>query len=191
MLIGFGGKKRSGKDTCGNYLIKNYGFVRYSFGDPVKEVARVMFCLTDEQLYGNLKEVVDPRWNLTPRDILQKIGTDLGQFGLHDLFPNINCVSRTFWLKHFQIWYEKNKHRNVVVTDVRFAHEKDMIESLGGIVIHVIRPELNSGDNHISEVELDEHVFKHTITNDQTIEDLNKDVEKIYSNLVFDYLITH
>ena len=59
-ILGICGKKRSGKDTAGEYLIQKYGYVRYAFGDPVKDVCRVMFKFTEEQLYGDKKEVLLP-----------------------------------------------------------------------------------------------------------------------------------
>ena len=66
IIIGLLGKKRSGKDTSGNYLIEKYNFVKYAFADPVKEICRILFDFSDEQLFGNKKEGVDFRWYLTP-----------------------------------------------------------------------------------------------------------------------------
>ena len=51
MIVGFLGRKRSGKDTAVNYLIDNYNFTRYAFGDPVKDVCRTMFNFSEE-IYG-------------------------------------------------------------------------------------------------------------------------------------------
>jgi len=59
MIIGFAGKKRSGKDTIANYLVNKYNFRRYAFGGPVKEVCRILFGFDDEQLYGDRKEELD------------------------------------------------------------------------------------------------------------------------------------
>jgi len=38
MIIGLGGKKGSGKDTLVNYLVENYNFEMYAFGDSLKMV---------------------------------------------------------------------------------------------------------------------------------------------------------
>ena len=59
MIIGFLGEKRSGKDTCGNYIIENYGFERYAFADPIKRACQHLFGFTDEQCWGDLKEEID------------------------------------------------------------------------------------------------------------------------------------
>ena len=46
----YGEKKGSGKDTVSEYLINHYGYNRYAFGDPVKDVCRVMFNFSEDQL---------------------------------------------------------------------------------------------------------------------------------------------
>ena len=55
MIIGIYGKKRSGKDTIANFLCEKYGFIKYGFGDPIKDIAKIMFGFTEEQLYGSKK----------------------------------------------------------------------------------------------------------------------------------------
>ena len=37
-IIGILGNKRVGKDTVADYLVKNYGFIKYNFADPIKEI---------------------------------------------------------------------------------------------------------------------------------------------------------
>ena len=74
MIIGFLGRKRSGKDTVVNYLVKNYNFIRYAFGDPVKEVCKIMFnpnLISYEELLKVFWETHDPT-------TLNKQGDDIG-----------------------------------------------------------------------------------------------------------------
>ena len=85
MIIGLSGKKRVGKDTIADHLVKRHGFIKYSFADPIKDIAKVLFSFSDEQLYGNDKEKLDERWNIIPRDFYQKFGTDY----MHIYFQNI------------------------------------------------------------------------------------------------------
>ena len=59
MIIAVIGKKRSGKDTLANYLVKNYNFKKYGFGDPVKEICKLMFGFSQEQIDTDLKEEQD------------------------------------------------------------------------------------------------------------------------------------
>ena len=50
MLIGISGKAGSGKDTLGQFLCEEYRCLHYYFAKPLKEGARVMFNLTEEQI---------------------------------------------------------------------------------------------------------------------------------------------
>ena len=43
MIIGLGYKARVGKDTVGDYLVKNHGFVRLGFADALKNGCAAMF----------------------------------------------------------------------------------------------------------------------------------------------------
>jgi hypothetical protein len=74
--IGLLGRSNSGKDTLADYLVKEKQYVKYSFANPVKEIAKIMFNLSAEQLNGNLKEVIDDRWGISPRVMFQRIGTN-------------------------------------------------------------------------------------------------------------------
>ncbi len=76
-LIGFAGKARSGKDTAGEYLVDNYNFLRYSFAQPLKDATKIMFGLTDEQI--NDKEKAAEPWGMSPRDLYQRVGTDIAR----------------------------------------------------------------------------------------------------------------
>jgi hypothetical protein len=151
-IIGLLGNKRCGKDTSGEYLEKKYGFIRYAFADPVKEICRILFDFSDEQLYGDKKEGVDFRWYLTPRDAFQKIGTEFAQNDIYNYFPRLKerLKDEVIWVKLFNLWFEKNKDKNIVITDVRFPHEIEAIKSLGGKVIKIKRNQ-KIFDNHISE----------------------------------------
>ena len=97
MLIGICGRKRCGKDTVADYLVKNYNFVKYNFGDQVKLICKLMFDFSDEQINGDLKDVVDPRWNIKPRDTFQVFGTDFAQY-LPEKLPNIEKNSTAWFL---------------------------------------------------------------------------------------------
>lgn len=186
MIIGIIGKKRSGKDTLADYLIKNYNFEKYSFAMPIKEAAKHLFGFTDEQVYGDLKDVVDYNWNITPRLALQVLGTEIFQYDIQDRIPELKTVGRAHWVKRFEMWYndkilfesedigfENDGIFHVVLPDVRFQHEVDGIRKLGGKIIKVVRPELTSNDEHASEMELDLITdIDYTIINDSTLDAL-------------------
>ena len=186
-LIGLIGKKQSGKDTIASHLIDEYGFTRYAFADPIKEACQVIFGFTNEQCWGKEKEVVDPFWKITPRKVFQIFGTELFQFELPKYAEELSDIGRIFWAYRFARWYEqqlaKTPNIKVVITDVRFPFEADMITSLGGSLIKVIRPNQIYNDNHASETEMDTIKYNGLIENDGTIADLISKTENIFSQL--------
>lgn len=110
ILIGLVAPKRSGKDTAANYLCTSYGFKKYNFADPLKKGVAEIFGLTYEQLDGVYKETVDPFWGVTPRELFQKVGTELFQFELPKIVPEFKDFDRTFWVKCFEKWYNNKKN---------------------------------------------------------------------------------
>jgi hypothetical protein len=188
MIIGIYGKKGSGKDTFSDFICEKYNFTKYGFGDPIKNIASIIFGFSKEQLYGNKKEEIDPIWGIRPRDFFQKFGTDYAQFILPTHFPEIfDCGDnkRTIWVKVFEQWYINQKRTNpdlkVVINDVRFKHEYDIIKKLNGYVIKINREVLNT-DNHISENELDNYdnnKFKYIIENNNSKQNLYNSIVNI------------
>ena len=75
MFIGIIGKKSSGKDTTGDYLVEKYNFEKQSFDNPLKKCCMEMFNMTWEQVNDPiLKETPLPQWyNATQRKLLQII----------------------------------------------------------------------------------------------------------------------
>ena len=191
MLIGFLGKKGVGKDTSAKLLLDDYNFTRYAFGDPVKDVVGTMFCMDEEQLYGNKKEEIDPRWNVSPRTLFQVIGTNFAQYWLMLKLPELEekVKMKHFWVKRFEMWYEEesNKNKNVVITDVRFQHEVDAIKSKNGIIIKLINSDsIKSTDRHISETEsesINKKNVDYTVDNNSTIDELYKKINVILKGL--------
>lgn len=53
MIIVLAGAMGSGKDTVGDLLVKNHGFQKLAFADPLKKMVKMAFpAFTDESLYG-------------------------------------------------------------------------------------------------------------------------------------------
>ena len=127
--IGLLGNTCSGKDTLADYLVKDKEFVKYNFADPIKDISKIIFNLSDEQLYCS-KDIIDERWNLSPRMIFQRLGTEFGQYKIYELFPELKTKisTRGLWLKLFEIFLEENKDKNIVIADVIFKHEVDFLK---------------------------------------------------------------
>lgn len=124
-LLAFGYMARTGKDTAAMYLHKEHGFNKLAFADPLKKAVSIIYRLNHEQLHGELKDKIDPFWNESPRQILQKVGTD----GLR------NGHRQDVWTKAAERTIMNRPHENWVISDVRFPDEAEMVHRLGGKVI--------------------------------------------------------
>jgi hypothetical protein len=166
-IIAFHGRKRSGKNSGAKAFPDAK---ELAFADALKLAAMHLFNLTYEQVYDDkLKEVVDERWGMTPRQILQLLGTE----GIRALFGGDHFVKL---MKTRVDQAIKEGHHMVIMTDVRFEEEAQFILSQGGEVIEVIRPSLESTDQHASEQPLPRELISTTIVNDGTIEELQQKV---------------
>lgn len=180
MIIGLGFKARAGKDTVAAHLVNNYSFVQESFAYPLKEYIGRQICgFNDKQLYGAWKETPDPEWGMTPRQMLQLIGTDALRKVVHD----------DFWIIPMKRKLKEHirKEQHVVISDVRFVNEINMIRSLGGVVVKVDRenPDKISNEKHSSELELENYdAWDFVINNNGTLEELYQNTDAIYTKIV-------
>lgn len=187
MLIGVCGRKRSGKDTFGNYVSRAYeNFETYAFADPLKRVCMVLFDFSHEQMYdGKAKETNDSRWGCTPRHVMQIVGTEICRNVLPTFIPQMNNIEGTFWIRHFLTWYRKKQNSdnvvNVVVTDVRFLDEAQAIRNQGGIIVKIEsdREGVNL-DTHASEVELSNIVADYVLTNNGTKDQFYESINDLW-----------
>ena len=180
-IIGITGRKQNGKDTIADNLLQ-YGFIKRSFADSLKEGSMKIFGFTKEQGYGDLKEVIDEEWGVTPRQVLQFVGTDLFRGHMGEL---IEGLGPGFWVKVIVTFYKRmlkdDPNAKLVVPDLRFPDEVDAIHDLGGIVIKVKRPGYDTSDDcHESELMIDKiQNCEYFVDNDGSFEDLWKKVDKI------------
>jgi hypothetical protein len=180
MIVGLCGRARHGKDTIADYLVSNYKFQKYSFANPLKRGCMELFGFTEEQVFGELKEVVDPLWGCTPRQMLQVLGTELLQLHVQEYIPSFKeNIGRKVWVKCFNRYYNNTENKNITIADVRFDHEVEGIKSLGGIIIKVLRPGMVDGDLHASEVGIDNISYDHLIINDGDLNDLYLKIDNI------------
>ena len=138
-IIGLCGNKRAGKDTFADHLMTLHERIqKYSFAGPLKEACRIIFCLNDEQIDGSLKETLDERWGLSPRQMFQTFGTDLVRNQYSKLVPGTKLeeVGDAFWVYRFQVWYKQWKKENpdkiLIITDIRFPDELKVVKEILG-----------------------------------------------------------
>lgn len=182
-IIGLVGKKQSGKDTLAEYLVEEYGYVRYAFADPIKEACQVIFGFTDEQCWGGEKEIMDTYWKVTPRKIFQVFGTELFQYELPKYATELSDIGRSFWVYRFARWYEQQLEKNpqvkIVITDVRFLFEAELIKRLGGMIVNITRTNQLNTDTHASEMEMETIAHDFQILNDSTIQNLHQQADAL------------
>jgi hypothetical protein len=135
-VVAFAGEKHSGKTTAADLLSGNLERpAKFAFADALKRSAQAMFGFTSAQLWGSLKDVIDPRYGKTPRDLVIWLGTQVRK-NLGIEFPEGGCL----WTQHFRTLVKTTDADIVVVEDCRFPDEVDAIREYGGKVI-VIEPE--------------------------------------------------
>ena len=188
MIIGICGLIGSGKGTVADILV-DQGFKKVSFADKLKDGVSTIFGWDRAMLEGDTdesrqwREQRDDFWcdetqmEVTPRLVLQLFGTDCMRDGFYD----------GVWVSLLKKTILDNPG-NYVVPDVRFENEIKMIRSIGGEVWEVKRnsdPEwlieyettgVEPTTVHPSEWRWIKASKDEVITNDSTLEELNRQV---------------
>lgn len=155
MIIGFTGKKRSGKSTASEYVMQLTGGTRINFKDALVEEITNLFpdllnaiidtmdvVAYDGVKQWDVKRLFEEKPPLVRR-LMQNYGTNVCRGD--DSF---------YWVKR---WKEKVAETTgvIIVDDVRFLNEARAVRDAGGIIIRIEREGLESEDTHQSEVEMD------------------------------------
>lgn len=142
ILIGLTGAQGSGKDTVADILVKNEGFVRRGFADPLYEQASTAFNVTvdfmknrdtketpldvlslqhclDSQFidaYKNLfnKNITD-KMPISPRNILRCWGGE---------YRRIYSGNDAYWIENITQWIGESGVQRVAVPDVRYNNNE-------------------------------------------------------------------
>lgn len=180
----------------------------YSFADILKEVCITLLGLTDEQCYGSneqkntpskllwenmpglptgkkafdkirelgfeLKDTWSPSEPMTAREVMQYVGTEV----FRKMFSNV--------------WVEATIKRIIadapgiaIITDCRFPNEIEGIKNAGGSVIRLTRAPFAGGDEHYSEIALDDWTeYDAVIDNaNMTVQEQNEELFKVLVSL--------
>ena len=167
MIIGITGHARHGKDSTADVIVKYFGYKKHALADVMKEACRVIFGWTDEHLYGELKDIVDERFGVSPRHALQSLGTEWGQYKLSEYDSFKETTGRKLWVNSLL----NRIQGDAVIADVRFPHEADAIRERGGFIIRVNR-DYKVDLSHESEKAIEEINADFTINNTGTLIDL-------------------
>lgn len=164
---------QSGKTTVSREL-ELRGFVRLPFAEPMKLMVRPLLMEMGyapgeaKRLVYEDKEAVVPELGVSSRHLLQTLGTEWGR----------ECVSPDVWLR---VWRARAaRFERVVVDDVRFENEAELVRSLGGQMWRVQRAGVCNVSTHASEGGLDAWPhFSRYIVNNGTLEQLRDAVAAI------------
>lgn len=183
MLLGLTGKKGSGKDTFADYIVKKYGFIKLAFSDQLRNILKKTFNWTDEHFNRENKEKVCKKWDITPREAMQLMGTEV----LRELFNNkinttIDNIKYTYHIKCIHNIVMNLKGKNIIISDVRFQDEINYIKSMDGLIISIDKNiNYNKFSNHKSE--------NQQLKNIDFIMNNNNSKKDFFDNI--DNLITH
>jgi dephospho-CoA kinase len=140
LQIALTGEMRSGKDTVGKFLVEEYGFERFAFGDGIVKTTKKLF----PDLYKHGK----------PRKLLQ----DFGQF----------CVAqdKNVWINYLfkeMLWNDIDPlEDNVVITDLRQPHEYEKLVESGFTIVRVnTKPEIRKQRIIASGEKFNPETFNH------------------------------
>ena len=177
-IIGFTGKAGSGKATRATEL-ERLGWRRMSFADPIRAMLQAWLNISveaggteaaadlqDAKQYAELKELPMAMWGeKTLRQMMQLLGTEFGR----------DKVDPDTWVKTMRLRIASLEHGHgksrkadelrIVIDDVRFENEAEMIRSLGGTVIRLVGPEgpATGIEGHRSEKGLPDSLVDYTV----------------------------
>lgn len=168
MIIGLSGYARSGKDTVAELLVLNYGFKRMAFADGIREALLILNPILHDG--HRLNEIVEMYgWDVAKskdevRRLLQVFGTEVGRKLIH----------QDVWV--WRLFNQINEDDRIVIPDVRFPNEANMIKSRDGEVWRINRANHHAVNDHISEHAMDTYMVDRAIFNSGTLDDLADEV---------------
>lgn len=195
IIIAFTGKTKSGKSTAAQILSQGFpsGVKELAFANPLKQGVKSMYNFSDDQLWGRSKDVMDPRYQTTPRERLQHIASLMRGWNPDHWLER--CIEEITTC-------QRNPNLSVVlISDLRYENEAKAIRALGGKIIHIDRPNrpivqsptedekkmVEASEQHESEKGIARLSCDHVIVNDKSLTDfsdrLSDVVERIQPGL--------
>lgn len=188
-IICFGGEKGSGKSTASTYLKEKHNFKIKSYASKLKELITTLLSFDQECYDVKLKEKVIPELGVSPRDLMQKIGTELFRETLPKVLPNFTlCKNRSIWINLLKFDTDR-----MTIDDIRFKDEYENVSENKGLCIRIYKEypttslykTVKSYFKHLSESSLPLDI---QILNDGNKEDLYEKIDTIvdeWNNVVY------
>lgn len=174
IVIGLTGRKQSGKDTACSALAEAFLCpMRFAFGDPLKHEVAAACDVTIEYINAH-KDLFRP--------MLQWWGTEFRRGQDPDYWVRILTSAIAQEIKYgVTIPFAPPGLYPIIVTDVRYPNEADMIKRFGGEVWRIVRPALANEDQHISEHAMDDYSADRLLVNGDGINAFAADVVEEYT----------
>ncbi|QIG58502.1 deoxynucleoside monophosphate kinase [Arthrobacter phage DrSierra] len=194
-LIGLIGKKRTGKDTFADKLVRDHGYTRVALADPLRDALYRLnpimgtFPLLDNGLTRvrewRLQDVVDTLGWEKAKDYCPEVRIMLQRFGTEA----IRTIDDRFWIRAAfdKIDALRAEGKPVVVTDVRYPNEADAVRDATGYLVRIVRDLPDDGDSHASEKAMDDYREHLRIANNGSIGDFEFLASAVARDLTFIY----
>lgn len=170
-VIGVTGPARSGKDTVADMIKDRIGGSRYSFAEPMYAMLAAAGFDFKSPEWAVVKEDPIAGIGKSPRQMLQTLGTEWGR----------NLVCEDLWIKLAEV--RLGIMTRMIISDCRFDNEADWIRQ-NGIIIRVIRPDVELVNPHESESGITPREGDLTIDNDGDLLTLKKKVNFLMDSVI-------
>lgn len=156
-IIGMVGPKGVGKTTFANQLANQTGCQAavLSFADPLRVMAMAMGIDSKQMVLPELKHEVIPELGVTPRHVLQSLGTEWGRKCIH---PDVWVWAMQRQIERHVAEYHGSGDVLIFIDDCRFANEAQWILNHGGMLIEVERDGVKYTGEHSSEMPMPEEI---------------------------------
>ena len=183
-LVAVCGLKRSGKDVVAGYLSERYGYKHVKVAEKLKRMTQIAFGFTDREIETDAKDRIHPVWGVSPRTCMDYMGTHVFQRDIKRILPHF--ADRCFWIDDVLRNHPSRLVPNVVLSDLRFHHELAALRRFQRLhnnrvnvtVVRVCR-DGTSADGFESESETQALAVDHTLENNDTLESLFGQVDRI------------
>lgn len=159
IVIGLLGRAGSGKSTAAKYLVERYGAKTFSLARPLKDLCKLLFDFTDEQVFGSQaqKETIDSRYGISPRTAMIRLGD-----GAREI------LWKRIWIDTCFKQIEQSGVKLSVIEDVRYPNEAEWINGVpSGYVVKLVCPDSDSSPEYAnapSEIGVDQcnpsHIYE-------------------------------
>lgn len=191
LLIGLHGKPRVGKDTLAAHIIKRFNLLRYGPSVPLKDTVAAMFDIPRHYLDSDEhKDLVDPFWGITYRQMAQKVGKESSR----DVFGD------DIWLRHVEKKlkeieaagpddgnpygdFDRAPHYDgIILADIRYENEVHWVKKHGGDVIFVLRNNApkSSDTGHVVDKGLPADLADILIYNNGSIQEMYANFDRLF-----------